>query len=359
MLDLWRERARLARGRPFQAEQDISRGTVDSILSATFGFEVGSIKSQVKILSKINKIALSTNVDVPATFPTASDPQEFTSISKLVDCVEIALNSPIPKQHLTFALKFFPSLVSARKYKDKMIGDRIQTAWKKFCDNADQDDKVKSAVDLLVQREVQIAKKENRAVIYDTQAIRDELFGFIQAGHETSSTTLCWAVKYLTKYQKAQRTLRSALKLAHKRAAEAGELPTAQEIVKAKVPYLDAFIEENHRCGNTVPAIVRVSTRDTVVLGHQIPKGTDVFMMTNGPSFQTREFAVDEPMRSKSSQDSKDRYGVWNASDIEEFVPERWLVKDGMGSLRFDPHAGPALPFGTGLRGCFGRYYLS
>ncbi|KAG2000852.1 hypothetical protein GB937_010771 [Aspergillus fischeri] len=334
LLALWRERARLAQGRPFEADQDIIRNLVDVILVATFGFEVGAIASQTKLISGINKIDLPWNVDVPAIFPTAKDPQAFTSVRTLVDSLQIALRSPVPRQRLTFALKFYPSLVSARRWNKRMM--------------------VKSAVDLLVQREAQMAKRQNRDVMYDTRVIRDELFGFFSAGHETTSTTICWAVKYLTDHQEVQQTLRSSLKLVHKRAAESGELPTAQEIVKADIPYLDAFIEENHRLGNSIPTVIRITTRDTVVLGHRIPKGTDVFMLTNGPSFQTPAFAVNESARSKTSQESKDKYGVWDASDIERFRPERWLVKDHEGNLRFNPRAGPVLPYGLGPRGCFG-----
>ncbi|KAI5195466.1 hypothetical protein E4T39_08210 [Aureobasidium subglaciale] len=188
-----------------------------------------------------------------------------------------------------------------------------------------------------------MAKKQNRDVKYDTRVIRDELFGFFLAGHETTSTTICWALK-----------LRTALRAVHKRATKAGDLPTAQEIAKADVPYLDVFIEENHRWGNAIPTVVKIALQDTVIMGHHIPKGTDVFMLTNGPSFQTPAFAVDETVRSTSSQEAKGKHSVWAESDIREFRPERWLVEDEEGRLRFDPRAGPSLPYGLGLRGYFG-----
>ena len=55
----------------------------------------------------------------------------------------------------------------------------------------------------------------------------------------------------------------------------------------------------------------------------------------------------------------------WNDNDRALFVPERWLVPvrggrneaDGEADteVEFDPAAGPSLPFGLGVRGCFGR----
>ena len=239
-----------------------------------------------------------------------------------------------------------------------MMGQRLENAWRTFSANTDADDQVKSAVDLLVQREAQMAKKEGRDVMYDTRVIRDELFGFLAAGHETTSTTICWAVKYLTEYQDVQRKLRAALRAAHKRAAEEGDLPTSHEIVNADVPYLDAFIEENHRWATSIPAVIRIATRDTVVLGHHIPKGTDVFMLNNGASFQSKAFEIAESRRSQTCQESKEKYGVWDNNDIGEFRPERWLVEDGKGRITFNPKAGPILAFGFGLRGCFGTRFL-
>ena len=356
MLALWRERARLAEGRPFDALHDMLRGTVDIISAATFGFEIGATTAQFNLLASIKKLELPRDTDTEAVFPVAEDPPAYTSIRTMVDSIEIGMQSPMPRQHFTLALKLYPYLVKAKKHRDVMIREKIEASWAKFSRNDSNDGLVKSAVDLIVQREAQMARKEGRLPMYNTQAIRDELFGFIQAGHETTSTTICWAIKHLTEHQEIQQKLRSEIRIAHMRAVNSHELPTAQEIVKANVPYLDAFIEESHRMGTTVPAVVRRATKDTVILGHHIPKGTDVFMITNGPSFQSPAFPIAESMRTKSSQEAKDRYGMWEDSNIQDFVPERWLVKEESGKTVFNPRAGPVLPYGMGVRGCFGMY---
>jgi cytochrome P450 len=71
-----------------------------------------------------------------------------------------------------------------------------------------------------------------------TQENQDELFGFILAGFDSTSSAISWFVKYIADNPAAQTKLRQQL---HSRFAQE---PTAQEIVKANLPYLDAVIEE-------------------------------------------------------------------------------------------------------------------
>jgi cytochrome P450 len=236
-----------------------------------------------------------------------------------------------------------------------LIKEGLQKAWKKFSVAADDDDAVKCALDLIVQREAQIAKKEGRAPQWDTSVIRDELMGFLIAGHDTSSTTLLWLFKWLSDKQAVQDKLRVSLREAFSRAYEAGELPTTQEISSTRVPYLDAVIEEVHRLTGAVGIQMRVATVDTDVLGHRIPKGTDVFMLTHSPDFVLPSIPIDESLRSNTSKESKGKNGSWDQDTIADFDPERWLETDEEGKVVFNSRAGPTMPFGAGPRGCFGK----
>jgi cytochrome P450 len=237
-----------------------------------------------------------------------------------------------------------------------LIKEGLQKAWKKFSVAADDDDAVKCALDLIVQREAQIAKKEGRAPQWDTSVIRDELMGFLIAGHDTSSTTLLWLFKWLSDKQAVQDKLRVSLREAFPRAYEAGELPTTQEISSTRVPYLDAVIEEVHRLTGAVGIQMRVATVDTDVLGHRIPKGTDVFMLTHSPDFVLPSIPIDESLRSNTSKESKGKNGSWDQATIADFDPERWLETDEEGKVIFNSRAGPTMPFGAGPRGCFGKH---
>lgn len=163
-----------------------------------------------------------------------------------------------------------------------------------------------------------------------------------------------WGLKLLSDHQGAQHKLRDALRAAFPNAVAEGRLPTAKEITKSRIPYLDATQEEIIRKATTTSGLMREATADTVVLGHHIPKGTTVLILVNGPDIvEPPVGSIPETLRSESCQATK-RRAEWNTSDLHLFKPERWLqVKDG--EEVFDSTSAPLLTFGLGPRGCFGR----
>ena len=74
--------------------------------------------------------------------------------------------------------------------------------------------------------------------------------------------------------------------------------------------------------------------------------------LVTGPSMMSPGFAVDEGLRSPTSQAAKKngRERAWDPQDMTLFKPERWIVGG-----EFDPAAGPQLAFGLGARGCYGK----
>ncbi|KAK3659996.1 hypothetical protein LTR56_000922 [Elasticomyces elasticus] len=354
-VNLWRQKARVGGDRSFEVSEDVFQGALDMIYAVAFGSSIGATRTQLKLLRSLEERDMTKATNTVVEFPTAANPEDFEAIRILTESAEIAMNSPVPRWHHWFALKTFPKLVAAGKSKDKMIKARLDAAWLKFSSNEKSEGEVKGACDLLVQKEAALAHKDGRAPAYDTPVIQDELFGFLVGGHETTSTSICWGLKFLTAHQRVQQKLRLALRAEFRRAFEAKEAPTVQEILASSIPYLDATIEEVLRCGNTALASMRRAMQDTEILGHRIPKGTDVFLVNNGPGFITKPLPVDEQKRSKTSQESVSRHGMWDVSDIGVFQPERWLTKNEKGDLVFDPLAGPMLGFGLGPRGCWGR----
>jgi cytochrome P450 len=167
---------------------------------------------------------------------------------------------------------------------------------------------------------------------YDTLAAKDEIFGFLVAGHETTSTTIAWGVKLLSDNQQAQAKLREVLRSTYVDAARDRRQPTSKELATLHHPYIDAMLEEILRCSTTAAITSRLAMVDTEVLGIRIPKGTDVNFLAYAGFIAPPVGVVEEHKRSPSSQASKDK-----EDEVE-----------------FSKNAGPTLPFGAGIRGCFG-----
>lgn len=187
----------------------------------------------------------------------------------------------------------------------------------------------------------------------------EQIFGFVFAGHETTSTTLCWGLKFLADQLQAQSKLRNALESAFAPARAAGRHPNIQEITSTHIPYLDATMEEILRCAGTAPVVDREARVDTKILGYAVPKGTVVTCLVTGPSMMSAGFAIDPARRNLTSQaaEKESQFRSWDPTDIALFQPDRWMAggPDKNGGKSFDPTAGPQLAFGLGTRGCYGK----
>lgn len=168
-----------------------------------------------------------------------------------------------------------------------------------------------------------------------------------------------WLAKYLTDFPCIQTTLRSLLYEALSTAKEENRVFTFDEIRRAKLPYFDAIIEEMLRI-NAV-TVTREALCNTTILGCPIKKGTQVFLVSNGPGFLSPSVPLDDSKRSENSRAAK-LNGTWDETqDLTVFDPERWLVRknDSKGlsekDVEFDGAAGPQLVFGLGPRACWGR----
>jgi len=282
LVDLWRTKATLAQGHPVDVAQDVQSALSDSICAVTFGTQFGATKVQSKLLGGLNKLdELAAYDDSVAVFPRAASSAVCNALADIANSSGIPMNSPFGKRHHAFALRIYPTLRRAVDVKNRMIRERLYSAWLKFNRaNASEDD-IKSAADLIVEREVTLAKKQGRTPQYDSLVIQDELFGFVTAGHDTTATSVEWGLKFLTAHQEAQVKLRQSLRSTFESAAKSGQAPSASDIVKASPAYLDAVIEEVLRCGANPMANMRVATQDTEIFGYRIPKGTDVFVLVS------------------------------------------------------------------------------
>ncbi|KAL7935632.1 cytochrome P450 [Trichoderma chlorosporum] len=343
LMKLWKIKCSMVKGHPFSAHHDVTFAALDSIFASSFGLtedETNTIQ-RIKALDNFEPMFLD-DVDEPVAFPDGYTPEIFSAVLTLANSVTDTQLSPAPVL-TSWVIRKFPYMIKAKSIKDKYIQDKVEES---------------SALHSVLLRERDVAIKEGRQPDYRKGAIADEFFGFMTAGHDTSATTIAWGVKMLTDNSAAQSRLRDELRSAFPAAVQEKRDLTYEELSNAQVPYLDDAVEEILRHSNTIAFVVRQAQQDTTVLGRHIPKGTNVFLMANGPGYLEPNMKLaDEARSSGARQTAKSALsGTWSDDDIAKFVPERWLETDpDTGAEVFNTMAGPSLAFGMGLRGCFGR----
>jgi cytochrome P450 len=154
---------------------------------------------------------------------------------------------------------------------------------------------------------------------FGEKEIRDQLFTYMNAGVETTTSTLSWLVYHLCVNGQWQE------RLAAEAAPVCGEAPPDLAQVKGLV-WADAVVSESLRLRPGVASILRGLTRDIEILGCSIPRQWEVWVniyaMHRDPRF-------------------------WSQPDA--FLPERWVEDQ---PLR---HRYQYLPFGGGPRICQGE----
>jgi cytochrome P450 len=110
-----------------------------------------------------------------------------------------------------------------------------------------------------------LAARDEQGEAMDDTELFDELRTLVIAGHETTATTLAWAVWELHRNPGVLRSLHEAL-------VHDGAAPGIEQL--AALPYLRATCDEALRMHPIVPLFRRRPTADVEVAGHAIPGGT-------------------------------------------------------------------------------------
>ncbi|CAE7019984.1 cytochrome P450 [Pyrenophora teres f. teres] len=368
LMKLWETKARIASGRPFDASDDIFKAALDAVFGFAFGpsWPHSALQPTMDAVDGMDELA-DTDADAPVAFKKGQSDEVVAATLELVAAVEKVQGTMSMK--LTWALlSLMPVMRRARSVRDAYVIKALRGAVGGAYDNVGHNRRpncnVASAVDHMVIRELKMAHDAGRRPDFFSSGMRAELFGFIVGGHDTTSTTVAWGVKYLADHAPVQDRLRAALQKACPTAMTEHRSPSAEEILAFRVPYLDAVIEEILRCGGTTPGLDREAMIDTQILGHAIPKGTTVLMLTQGPSIRSPPMRIDEHLRSATYLASVKGAGhgrSWTSHDPHVFCPDRWLVpsqdphSEAMDQHVFDSTAGPTLAFGLGPRACWGR----
>ncbi|KAL8875921.1 MAG: hypothetical protein Q9198_005790 [Flavoplaca austrocitrina] len=338
----------LAKGRPFNVRTDFEYASVDCMTDFAFGQNLPhtTIGPQIEFTLQMDPSKVPDGKpDEPVVFSEAPLDHSLVPFHDAPHLVEKTLATVSPRLSLWWWKKhsWFQKVFS---HKNQVLRAQIEKAVKDY-----RAGEVKTAAEHMVMREAAYAQKHDREPDFETHILIDEIFGVIVAGHHTTGGAMGWIAKYLTGHPAIQSKLRSALYTSLPEAVSEKRFPTFDELRRARIPYLDAVIEEMLRL--TAVTVTREALYDTQILGQHIPKGSTVFLVSNGPGFLSPSLPVDDAKRSPTSTAAKDR--SWDETkDLRLYDPERWLVHNG-DSVEFDGASGPQLGFGAGTRGCWGK----
>ncbi|KAK1499285.1 hypothetical protein CCUS01_00007 [Colletotrichum cuscutae] len=107
----------------------------------------------------------------------------------------------------------------------------------------------------------------------------DHVMTFLTAGHESTATAFEWTMYELGRNPEIQQRLRSEIRRALKSNDSydyAGNPRLNPGTIVQDLPYLNAVLSEVLRHYPFIPLLVRVTQKDTSLVGQPIPKGTPV-----------------------------------------------------------------------------------
>lgn len=157
---------------------------------------------------------------------------------------------------------------------------------------------------------------------FDAAELRDQVLIFLLAGHETTATSLAFALHLLGRHPEEQARAREEIsRVLGDRTPEAADLD--------RLPYLTQVLKEAMRLYPAAPVIGRKAVAATEIGGHVVPAGADVIL---APWVTHRHPAY------------------WPDPDL--FDPGRFAPEAEAGRPRY-----AWFPFGGGPRACIGQHF--
>lgn len=254
--------------------------------------------------------------------------EAFSALAALLpltlDVILRAIFGP-PSERLAEMRRLLVPLLDAASFTPLASGDTAtagspQRAWEKFQSSLKALDAL-FAEELAAQRKAPapgtlvamlIAARDDEGRGLSDEELRDEIVTLVLAGHETTATSLAWALYWVLGDTRVERKLKEEVRAASDNVAE-----------WLALPYLDAVVKETLRINPVIPFVSWRLAGDATVAGIELPSGVHVvpcIYLTH-----RRSSLYPEP---------------------ESFRPERFLER------KFTPYE--YYPFGGGVRRCIG-----
>lgn len=247
-----------------------SRATLDIIGVTGMGRSFGAIKNP--------------NNELSSTYRSVFQPSRQAQLLEVIGMIVpqwIVANLPLRRNN---------DISSAAKVIKSVCHDLIKEKRKKYANKELTD------VDIL-----SVAIESGG---FTDEGLVNQTMTFLAAGHETTATSITWAVYMLARYPDVQRRLRQEIR-ENLPSLDSDETVTSNQI--DHLPYLNAVCNEVLRYYSPVPLTVRESVVDTSIQGHPVPKGTRIIIAASAIHFDRT---------------------LWGP-DAAEFNPDRWMPQPG------------------------------
>lgn len=173
-VELWKAKARIADGRPFEAAEDIVRMTLDIIRNVAVGKSedtlIGAYLEQIHAELGTGPAAHAgaASKDTPFQFPKPPRDDTLEAQHRMNDAITPAV--PIPPKLFHAINNRTRHMREAYAWKDQLLRKQVAVAVKRM----EAGEPLESALDYMVQRELASAKKQQRAPVYDSKEMFDE-----------------------------------------------------------------------------------------------------------------------------------------------------------------------------------------
>lgn len=176
LIDLWDIKARLGESRPFNAQRDIFDVAIDIINAVAFGLdeEQSTVKRQLDFLERASSDFRPT-LDVDsgaAVFPVLPVLPNIEAIEAISHHLGDQFKVPFPRLVHRFQMWTDRTLAGHYDRKNAFIRDEIDKAVVRLRKG---ESGTRSAMDYVLQREMNAADKAGREPIYHSPTIHDEV----------------------------------------------------------------------------------------------------------------------------------------------------------------------------------------
>lgn len=181
LVDLWTLKAEIAGDRPFDARKDIVDAAMDIINAAALSFDdsMSTTKNQLDFLNSAEGTETTVAPDGSIQFARAADIPAIAAINSLTDYIGGQLRALLPK--LEHRIRYLTSPDLRHKFARKNEAIRNETS-KSLARFASGDKTTLSALDNLLQREMNASAKAGRKPDFYSARISDEVYAAAAAG---------------------------------------------------------------------------------------------------------------------------------------------------------------------------------